>query len=86
MAAPVAFLGSVVWQFPPKAEIATLRACMRQRNQLSEYATAIIRHVKGAQGDSAHLFYNAIRHGITYWDQVAAVCCERHRQRVMSSL
>ena len=85
MAAPVAFLGSVVWHFPSKAEIATLRACMRQRNQLSEYATAIIRHVKGAHGDSAHLFYNAIRHGITRV-QVAAVRCERHRQRVMSSL
>ena len=32
------------------------------------------------------LFYNAIRHGMTYQDQGAAAYDERHRQRVLSNL
>lgn len=34
----------------------------------------------------AVLFYNAIRHGMTYKDQGAAAYDERHRQRVLSNL
>lgn len=34
----------------------------------------------------AVLFYNAIRHGITYQDQGAAAYDERHRQRLLSNL
>lgn len=34
----------------------------------------------------AVLFYNAIRHGMTYQDQGAAAYDERHRQRVLSNL
>lgn len=32
------------------------------------------------------LFYNAVRHGMTYHDQGAAAYDERHRQRVLSNL
>jgi transposase len=32
------------------------------------------------------LFYNAVRHGMTYQDQGAAAYDERHRQRVLSNL
>lgn len=34
----------------------------------------------------AVLFYNAVRHGMTYQDQGAAAYDERHRQRVLSNL
>lgn len=34
----------------------------------------------------AVLFYNAVRHGMTYQDQGAAAYAERHRQRVLSNL
>lgn len=34
----------------------------------------------------AVLFYNAIRHGMTYQDQGAAAYDKRHRQRVLSNL
>ena len=34
----------------------------------------------------AVLFYNAVRHGVTYQDQGAAAYDERHRQRVLSNL
>lgn len=34
----------------------------------------------------AVLFYNAIRHGMTYQDQGAAAYDERHRQRVLANL
>jgi hypothetical protein len=34
----------------------------------------------------AVLFYNAVRHGMTYQDQGAAAYDERHRQRVLAKL
>jgi cell division protein YceG involved in septum cleavage len=34
----------------------------------------------------AVLFYNAIRHGMTYQDQGAAAYDERHRKRALSNL
>ena len=48
MAAATAFLRSVARQLSPKGEIATLRAYLRQRERLLEYAASHIQHMQKA--------------------------------------
>ena len=48
MASPAPFLRSVTRELPPLSEIATLRAYLRQRERLVEYAAAHIQHMQKA--------------------------------------
>ncbi|UPJ26328.1 hypothetical protein IVB54_31955 [Bradyrhizobium sp. CW1] len=48
MAAPASFLWALARQLPSECEIATLRAYLRQRERLVEYAAAHMQHMQKA--------------------------------------
>src|SRR5437762_13608860 len=82
MALPASFLWSVLrGSFRPDAEIATLRAYLRQRERLVEYAAAHIQHMQKAPMEMNLQLHHVVSHitGATAMRIIRAiVACERN--------